>query len=123
MQRRDFLRTSLGGLLTTGALAQEKPRLDIIDTHTHFYDPTRPEGVPWPARTDKRLYRRVLPEEYQKLARPLGVIGTVVVEASPWVEDNQWLLDLAAKERFLLCIVGRLDPAADDFEKLLRRFA
>ena len=20
----------------------------IIDTHTHFYDPTRPEGVPWP---------------------------------------------------------------------------
>jgi len=20
----------------------------IIDTHTHFYDPSRPQGVPWP---------------------------------------------------------------------------
>src|SRR5439155_97145 len=43
--------------------------------------------------------------------------------ASPWVEDNQWLLDLAAKEPFLVGIVGRLDTAADDFDKNLRRFA
>src|SRR5262249_7980338 len=36
---------------------------------------------------------------------------------------NQWLLDLAAKETFLVGIVGNLNPAADDFEKNLRRFA
>ena len=33
----------------------------IIDTHVHFYDPTRPGGVPWPPKDDKVLYRPVLP--------------------------------------------------------------
>lgn len=123
MQRRHFLLAPIAGLFASDLRAKDKPKLPIIDTHTHFYDPTRPEGVPWPGRADKILYRRVLPAEYIRLARPLGVVGTFVVEASPWVEDNQWLLDLAAKEPFLVGIVGRLDPAADDFEKHLRRFA
>src|SRR3954454_21739162 len=64
-----------------------------------------------------------MPAEYEKLARPLGVVGTVVVEASPWVEDNQWLLDLAAKDKFLVGVVGHLDPAADHFAKHVGRFA
>jgi len=34
--------------------------LTVIDTHTHFYDPTRSQGVPWPPREDKLLYRPVL---------------------------------------------------------------
>ena len=68
----------------------------VIDTHTHFYDPTRPEGVPWPGKGGD-LYRPVLPAEWQTLVKPLGVTGTVVVEASSWLEDNQWLLDLAAR--------------------------
>lgn len=123
MQRRDFLGTGVSGLLAGALSAKDNPRLEIIDTHTHFYDPTRPQGVPWPSKEDRTLYRRVLPDEYKRLAQPLGVVGTVVVEASPWVEDNQWLLDLAAKEPFLVGIVGRLGTAADDFEKHLRRFA
>ncbi|MFO0875844.1 MAG: amidohydrolase family protein [Gemmataceae bacterium] len=127
MQRRQFLVSSATGVLAaglaTGLATAEKPTPEIVDTHTHFYDPTRPEGVPWPGKGDKRLYRRVLPEEYKRLARPFGVVGTIVVEASPWVEDNQWLLDLAAKEPFLLGIVGRLDTQADDFAKQFRRFA
>ncbi|MFY7953952.1 MAG: amidohydrolase family protein, partial [Armatimonadaceae bacterium] len=100
-----------------------KPAIEIIDAHTHFYDPTRKEGVPWPGKGDKLLYRPVLPDEFVKLTAPLKVVGTVVVEASPWVEDNQWLLDLAAREKVIVGVVGRLDPASDDFEKDLRRFA
>ena len=123
MNRRDFLAAGAGGILAATAPAEEKPKPEVIDAHTHFYDPTRPQGVPWPGKDDKLLYRRVLPEEHERLARPLGVVGTVVVEASPWVEDNQWLLDLAAKEPFLVGVVGRLDTASDDFEKHLRRFA
>jgi predicted TIM-barrel fold metal-dependent hydrolase len=123
MDRRNFLASGLGGLWATATRADEKPNSEIIDAHTHFYDPTRPQGVPWPAKDDKALYRPVLPAEYEKLARPLGVVGTVVVEASPWVEDNQWLLDLAAKDKFLLGIIGYLDPAAADFDRILRRFA
>lgn len=95
----------------------------MIDCHTHFYDPTRPQGVPWPGKADKSLYRPVLPDEYERKAKPLGIVGTVVVEASPWIEDNQWLLDLAAKHPFLVGVVGRLDPAAADFSEQLERFA
>lgn len=95
----------------------------IIDTHTHFYDPTRPEGVPWPNPKDEVLYRRVLPNDYKALAVSQGVSGTIVVEASEWVEDNQWILDLAAKEPFIVGFVGNLQPGSDDFGKNLERFS
>lgn len=95
----------------------------IIDTHTHSYDPTRPEGVPWPNPGDEVLYRRVLPEDYKALAAPQGVSGTIVVEASEWLEDNQWILDLAAKEPFIVGFVGNLQPGAKDFGSNLERFS
>lgn len=95
----------------------------IIDTHTHFYDPTRPEGVPWPNPKDEVLYRRTLPENYKTLAVPEGVSGTVVVEASEWVEDNQWILDLAEKEPFIVGFVGNLQPGSEDFGANLDRFS
>ncbi len=122
------LTVAVACLLSTNPLAVKSndkgaKKLDIIDTHTHFYDPSRKEGVPWPGKGDKLLYRSVLPGEFEKLSKPHGVVGTIVVEASSWVEDNQWLLDLAAKEPFIVGVVGRLDPASDDFEKNLRRFA
>ncbi|MFO1461569.1 MAG: hypothetical protein U1G08_19470 [Verrucomicrobiota bacterium] len=72
--------------------------ISIIDSHTHFYDPTRPEGVPWPDSKDPVLYRPVLPAEFTALTSPLGV-GTVVIEASPRPKDNEWLLALAEKIR------------------------
>ena len=123
--RRDFLAGSLGlaaGLYATKFAKADIP-IGIVDTHTHFYDPTRPEGVPWPGKGDKELYRRVLPDDYKKIAMPLGVTGTVVVEASPRVEDNQWVLDLAEKDKFVLGLVGNLSPGQADFAKHLARFA
>src|SRR2546421_730543 len=98
MVPRCILLAVVGSLLATSISAQDKAKFEIIDTHTHFYDPSRPQGAPWPGKSDKLLYRPVLPGEYKKLARPFGVVGAIVVEASPWLEDNQWLLDLAAKD-------------------------
>ena len=117
--RRTFL--AQAALAAVPLCADETIR--IVDTHTHFYDPTRAQGVPWPDPKDTLLYRTVVPAEYRKLAEPHGVRGTVVVEASPWVEDNQWLLDLAAREPFIFGIVGNLDPLAPDFATHLQRFA
>jgi L-fuconolactonase len=51
------------------------------------------------------------------------VDGVVVVEASPWVEDNAWLLDLAAAEPFILAVVGNLEPGSAGFAANLARFA
>lgn len=98
------------------------PAPRIIDTHTHFYDPTRPQGVPWPPANDPVLHRTVLPPDYRALATPAPVAGTVVVEASPWVEDNQWILDLAARDRFIVGFVGNLPLGTEAFAGHWRRF-
>lgn len=122
MNRRRFLQTS-AAVLPAAVLSQAAPAATrIIDTHTHFYDPTRPEGVPWPAKGSK-LDRKVMPADWRVLAEPHGVRETVIVEASPWVEDNQWILDLAAQEKCIVGFVGNLDPTKPDFAALVKRFA
>ena len=95
----------------------------IVDAHTHFYDPTRPQGVPWPPKDNTLLYRTVLPTDFLKVASPQGIKKTIVVEASPLVEDNQWILDLAERETSIVGFVGRLTPGEDGFAKHLVRFA
>jgi L-fuconolactonase len=94
----------------------------IIDTHTHFYDPSRPEGVPWPREDNETLYRTVLPDEFAATAGPLGVTGTVVVEASPWLTDNDWILALAEKHNSIVGFVGNInlteDASAQEIERL-----
>ncbi|MBI3862623.1 MAG: amidohydrolase family protein [Planctomycetia bacterium] len=126
--RRSFMKSGIG--LAVGCLAnqsdapaQNKDRLAIVDCHTHFYDPTRPEGIPWPAKDDDVLYRTVLPKHFLEQAAPLGVTKTVVIEASPRVEDNAWLLELAAANRSVVGVVGHLEPGQSDFAKNLARFA
>jgi L-fuconolactonase len=95
----------------------------IIDTHIHLYDPMRPEGVSWPDPENTLLYRTTLPVHAKAQAVPEGVTGIVVVEATDWVDDNQWILDLAEEEPFIVGLVGRLDPSTDDFAQQLARFA
>jgi L-fuconolactonase len=109
--------------LSSSRAAEPARDIPIVDTHTHFYNPERKEGVPWPGKGDTVLYRPVLPAEFVKLTKPLGVTGTVVVEASPWVEDNQWLLELAKDDPIILGIIGNLKPGTEDFAKQLKRFA
>ena len=121
ISRREFLCAG-AALAAAGEVTSADARPAVLDVHTHFYDPTRKEGVPWPGMGDKVLYRPVLPAEFKKLAAPHGVTGTVVVEASPWVEDNQWLLDLAKDNTVIVGIVGRLLLTDADFVKHLARF-
>ena len=102
--------------------AAPQPALDIIDCHTHFYDPTRPEGIPWPPKGSP-LYRTVLPKHLRAEPQSQPVTGTVIVEASSRLEDNQWLLDLARDDPFVVGIVGSLDPSQPDYPKHLKRFA
>ena len=106
-----------------GQLATGAGGFTLIDTHAHFYDPARAQGVPWPPREDKLLYRTVLPEDYRALPVPRPVTGAVVVEASPWLEDNQWVLDLAAHDPFIVGFVGNLPVGTKAFAGNLKRFA
>ncbi|HYG77444.1 MAG TPA: amidohydrolase family protein [Planctomycetota bacterium] len=127
ISRREFMcRCAVaGGAAVAGASvrADEPPSKAIVDCHTHFYDPSRPQGVPWPGKNDKILYRRIMPDTFMAFAKKLGVTGTLVVEASPWVEDNQWVLDLCKAEPFLVGLVGNLTPGGADFGTQLTRFS
>jgi predicted TIM-barrel fold metal-dependent hydrolase len=93
------------------------------DTHTHFYDPSRPGGVPWPSPSDPLLFRTVLPVEYRALAEPLGIGAAIVVEASPRLEDNDWLLALGARHRAIAGVIGHLKPGLAGFQENLARLA
>lgn len=95
----------------------------IIDTHIHFWQVTRPGGVPWPTPAEGPIFRDVLPPEYKALARPTGVVAAVVVEASGIVEDNQWILDLISGDWFYPGFVGNLEIGAPTFAADLARFA
>jgi L-fuconolactonase len=119
ISRRSLL-VSAGAFAVSPGLPAAPTR--IIDTHTHFYDPTRIQGVPWPPKDDHVLYRSVLPEEFKRLAAPFGITGTIAVEASPVVEDNQWVLDLAEREPIIVGTVGHLEPGTPKFPKQLARF-
>jgi L-fuconolactonase len=117
VNRRSFLAagiTSLAG----GAQAAFIP---IIDTHIHLFDPRRAQGVPWPDRDDAILYQPALPDRYRRVTRGLGIAGAIEVECSPWLEDNDWVLDIAAQDTIIVGTVGNLEPGKPDFPKHLER--
>ena len=123
--RRDLLKLSLGSTLAAAATpvpAASQLATRVIDTHTHFYDPTRPQGVPWPAQ-GSALYRPVYPKDWLAQAGKHGIRETVVVEASKLLEDNDWILNLAAKEKSIVGFVGNVSPASTDFAAQIKRLA
>ena len=78
--------------------------------------------MPWPPKENAVLYQPALPDRYRKIAVPLGIAGAIEVEASPLLEDNQWVLDVAAKDTIMVGTVGDLEPGKPDFRKHLERF-
>jgi predicted TIM-barrel fold metal-dependent hydrolase len=120
LKRRSFLGFAAGFLSLSAATAE--PSIPIIDTHIHLFDPRRPQGVPWPPKDNPILYKPALPDRYARLAEPLGVVGAIEIEASPWLEDNQWVLDIAAKNPIIVGTVGDLEPGKPEFRRQLERF-
>jgi len=97
-----------------GVAAADAPRAkEAIDAHTHFYRTPWPDTMPAKQR-EAAFARPCLPDDLITVARAAGITGTVVVESSPDLDDNQWLLDLAARDPFIRGVVGRIDPAAAD---------
>jgi L-fuconolactonase len=119
MNRRESLAFALA--MASMAMAEPASSIPIIDTHIHLFDPRRPQGVPWPPKDDKILYRPALPDRYRKVTAGLGIVGAIEVECSPWVGDNQWVLDVAARDAIIVGTVGNLDPGKADFRQHLEQ--
>jgi L-fuconolactonase len=103
----------------------------VIDTHTHFWDSSRPnpqgrsQPIAWPEPGLKQLYRPVLPAEYLTKTKGTGITSTIVVEASGWLEDNQWILDLASQSPVIVGFVGSFGEVigTNKFDAALKRFS
>ena len=121
MNRRAFL-----GITAAAAagieMSAKNTAIPIIDTHIHLFDPRRPKGIPWPPKDDAKLYKPALPERYLRVTKGQGIVGAIEVECSPWREDNQWVLDVAAKAPVIVGMVGDLEPEKPDFRKQLELF-
>ena len=122
MRRREFLGAVTGAALLVGDAGAQALPFPVIDTHIHLFDPTRPQGVPWPSKNDKVLYQPALPERYRKIAEPFGVVGAIEIECSPLLEDNQWVLDVEAKDKIMVGTIGDLEPGKPGFRAQLERF-
>ena len=97
-------------------------RPPIIDTHIHLFDVSRPQGVPWPPKGSK-IYETALPSRYRTVASPFGVTRAIAIECSPWLADNEWLLDTAKTDGIIAGVVGDLEPSSPEFRKHLEQFA
>jgi predicted TIM-barrel fold metal-dependent hydrolase len=112
------------------ALAQDRPSeaqapaIPIIDTHIHLFDPTRPQGAPYtgPPTAPGTAPIAAYPDRYRSLAVPLGVVGAIKVEASPWIEDNLWALEVAQRDPIMVGVIGNLEPDKPEFAEYLERY-
>jgi L-fuconolactonase len=123
--RRDFLAgvaaTAVAAVPRRGAA--QGAAIPIIDTHIHLFDPTRPQGAPYSGpRSAGAAPVPAYPDRYRKLAAPLGSVGAIKVEASPWVEDNLWVLEVAQRDTIIVGVIGNLEPDKPEFKEYFDRY-
>jgi len=126
MKRRDFL-AGTAATVVTAQMAQAAAKVSdipIIDTHVHLFDSRRPQGVPYAGSPEwaKEHNGVALPSTYDAYAKPLNIVGAIELEASPWVEDNLWVLEQMEPDPLFVGTVGDLEPEKPDFAELFDRF-
>ena len=124
VDRRSALAAGIAALTvaTVGRTIAKGTEFAILDSHIHLFDPNRPQGTPALVPGSSTSKTGSFPEGYRRWAEPLGVIGAIHIEASNWVEDNLWALQIAGASEFMVGVVGNLDPEKPDFESFLDRF-
>ncbi len=122
--RRNFLSGTAAAALAAvvPAKAASIDDIPIIDCHIHLFDGGRPQGAPYKGG---RAFPggAALPSMYARIARPLGIVGVIEVDASPWVEDNLWVLETIQPEPIMVGTVGNLRPEKPEFAEYLERYA
>ena len=93
-----------------------------IDAHQHFWSYSQAE-YPWIGPGMERLARDYLPTDLEAVARPLGIAGSVAVQARQSLAENDWLLELAAANPFIKGVVGWVDLRSASVAEDLARLA
>jgi predicted TIM-barrel fold metal-dependent hydrolase len=121
MDRRTFV-IGLAAATAAPLRAQPVAAVPIVDAHIHLFDPTRPQGAPYSGPKTASPPIPALPARYRALAAPLGAVGAIKIEASPWIEDNLWVLEVAERDPMIVAVVGNLEPEKPEFGEYLDRY-
>jgi L-fuconolactonase len=124
MSRREFLGGAVAVAIAAAASISADsplPPIPIVDAHMHLFDGSRPQGAPYKGSKD---YQGgiALPSTYRALAQPLGIVGAIEIEASPWIEDNLWVLEVSQNDTIMVGTVGNLQPEKPEFGEYLERY-
>ena len=119
IERRTFL-ASLAAAAITPTVSKHRIRRSRSSTPTSTCSirPARkghPIVVPRTQDRRCRRFRRAI----GALAGPLGVVGAIKVEASPWIEDNLWVLQVAQQDPIIVGVIGNLEPEKPEFAEYL----
>lgn len=79
-----------------------------IDAHQHFWSLGRGDYA-WPTPDLTPIYRDFGPRDLETLLAATGVDGTILVQATPTIEETHFLLDVAAQNSFVRGVVGWVD--------------
>jgi L-fuconolactonase len=91
----------------------------VVDAHIHFWQLSKG----WYTALEPHmtiLLKDHLPDDLAPLLKAAGVDQIVVVEAAETVEETHFVLGLAQKYPFIAGVVGWIDLASPDVEKVLR---
>jgi predicted TIM-barrel fold metal-dependent hydrolase len=133
ISRREFIgAAAMAGVALAGsmkpALAADTPAwmdtIPVIDAHIHLFDPTRPVFSGYMgSQAYRALNKPSLPAMYSALAKPVGVVGAIMVESSSWIDDNLWYIETCQADPFMVGVSGSLNPGSPDFGRYVTHFA
>ncbi len=94
----------------------------MIDAHHHFWRYNARE-YDWIGNDMAALRRDFLPADLKSEIEKAGISGVVSVQARQSLEETRWLLDFAARNDWVLGVVGWVPLASPDIENILSEFA
>lgn len=94
----------------------------IIDSHQHFWD-INLNTYPWLKSDNQVLYKNYLPQDLSPLLKSNRISATIIIQASPTVNETEYLLDLAQHTEIVKGVVGWVDLSSFNSIKTLEYFS
>ncbi len=93
----------------------------LIDSHQHFWNPTRGDYGWMDSEGAKPLRRPILPNDFDVHRKAYAIDKTVLVQAAPTVNETEYMLGIADATDFVAKVVGWVDfENGDDLRQLAR---
>jgi len=93
-----------------------------IDAHQHFWERGRFKDAWLDQATHQPISGSFLPKDLEPLLRKSGIQKSIFVQTQHDLEENRWVLDLAAKHDWIAGVVGWVDLASPRCEEQLLEF-